>query len=243
MIIKAILDSIKEDCPIRSVTSGARFNAVMSKNCGLSSRLMRESLPERSFQLNGLSARELAGWSLSSEIEKSSLGMAALNSLIDVDEKNCTGQNASEIIEEYGRNKNISIIGHFPFTDSLRTCAKNLWVMEKNKKPGDFSAEDAEKYLPLSDVVALSGTTFINHTIEKLLNLCPEESIVLVLGGSTPITPVLFDFGIDFISGCKVLNIKQAMELVDAGATFKEIKKSGSVHLLTMIKQKISTVK
>ncbi len=234
MIIEAILDSIKKDYAISKVAFGLRFNAVISRCCGISSRLMRETPPSPVENMNGLTAVELAHWALSEEVAKSSIGIAAINSLIEIDEDNCSQQNASEIIEAHGKNKNISVIGHFPFTERLKSIAKNLWVMEKNKRPGDFSAEDAEKFLPMSDVVAISGTTLINHTVEKLLDLCPEKSVVLILGGSTPLSPVLFDFGIDYLSGCKIIDANRIVELIKSGATFMEIKKSGCVTLLTM---------
>jgi len=240
MVLEAVLDSIKGDFSIKRIVSGLRFNAVLSRNCGIAASLHRDT-PHLSakFEFKSCSTMELAKLSCSSDIEKASLGVAALNSLIKVDEARCSQDNASEIIKKHGRNKNVSIIGHFPFTEDLKPVAQNLWVMEKNKKPGDFSEEDAEKYLPLSHVVAISGTTLINHTIERLLELCPAESVVLVLGGSSPLSPVLFDFGIDYISGCRIMDAEAVFPLIAGGATFREIKKSGKVRLLTMAREKI----
>jgi len=239
MILEAVLDSIKGDCSIKNIVSGLRFNAVVSRTCGIAATLHRDIPVSGKAVIKNLSALELARCSCSLEVEEASLGMAALNSLIKVDETRCSEVNASEIIKKHGRNKNVSIIGHFPFTEDLKPVAQNLWVMEKNKKPGDFSEEDAEKYLPLSHVVAISGTTLINHTIERLLELCPAESVVFVLGGSSPLSPVLFDFGLDYVSGCRIMDAEAVFPLIAGGATFREIKKNGKIQLLTMARGKI----
>jgi len=118
--------------------------------------------------LTGKTSAELAQLSLSTDIEKASLGLAAINSLIPIDMSRCTEANAGHIIMEKGKSKSVSIIGHFPFVDDLRNVAKNLWVIEKWQKPGDYPEEDATLYLPQSDVIAISSTTLINHTLKGL---------------------------------------------------------------------------
>ena len=165
-----------------------------------------------------------------------SLGLAAINSLIPIDLSQCVEINAGKIIMDKGRGKNISIIGHFPFVDDLKDVAKNLWVIEKWQRPGDYPAEDASKYLPDSDVIAISSTTLINHTLEDLLPLCPTSSFTMLLGPTTPMTPVVFDHGIDMISGSLVIDKQLALTCIKQGANFRQLKRSGAIRLLTLQK-------
>jgi len=239
-ILNHILSAIDEDAPVVDIVRGIYWTAVVSRFCGLSSTMLRDCAHDHEdtepVLLTGRTAVELARLSLSADIGKASLGLAAINSLIPVDLSRCTEANAGHIIMEKGRDKNVSIIGHFPFVDDLRGVTKNLWVIEKWQKPGDYPAEAAQQYLPQSDVIAISSTTLINHTLEGLLPLCPNESFTMLLGPTTPMTDALFDYGIDMISGSLVIDRPLAMTCVKEGANFRQLKRSGAIRLLTMEK-------
>jgi uncharacterized protein (DUF4213/DUF364 family) len=184
----------------------------------------------------GQSALELTRSALLNNTLAASLGLAALNSLIEIDASHCVDLNAADLLLRQGAGKNVSVIGHFPFTDDLKRVAKNLWVMEKWQRPGDHPEGDAETYLPRSDVVALSSTTLINHTLPDLLRLCPRRSLRMLLGPTTPMTPVLFDHGIDILSGSLVTDVRKAIKSIGEGANFRQLKRTGSVNLITMMK-------
>jgi uncharacterized protein (DUF4213/DUF364 family) len=81
-----------------------------------------------------------------------------------------------------GRGKNISIIGHFPFVDDLKDVAKNLGLLKNGKDLAITLQKMRSKYLPDSDVIAISSTTLINHTLEDLLPLCPTSSFTMLAG-------------------------------------------------------------
>ncbi len=239
-ILNRILSTIEKDAPVDDVIRGIYWTVVVSRFCGLSSTMLRDCAHDHEDTepalLTGRTAADLGRLSLSKDIGKASLGLAAINSLIPVDLSRCTEVNAGHIMMEKGRAKNVSIIGHFPFVDDLRGVTKNLWVIEKWQKPGDYPAEDAQQYLPQSDVIAISSTTLINHTLEGLLLLCPNESFTMLLGPTTPMTDALFDYGIDMISGSLVIDRPLAMTCVKEGANFRQLKRSGAIRLLTMEK-------
>jgi uncharacterized protein (DUF4213/DUF364 family) len=156
--------------------------------------------------------------------------MAALNSLIEVNEKHCVELNAFDVLSEKGEGKNVAIVGHFPFIPKLRKVAHTLWVLEKNPRPEDLHAEEAERILPQADVVGITGTSFINHTIDGLLGLCKKESWVMLIGATSPLSPVLFDYGVDMIAGSKVVDFHKAIDCISQGATFRQIE--GIKHLI-----------
>jgi len=226
-----------EDFPVKNVHTCVYWTAVISKHCGLSSTF-REAGPshERGVRdvgsLTQKTALELAEYARSNSLLEASIGMATINSLIEVDESQCVEKNAFEILLERGEGKNVAVVGHFPWIPRLRGKVNNLWVLEQRVRDGDLPAQEAERVLPLCDVVGITGTSFINHTLEGLLSLCKKAYIVMI-GPTTPLSSILFDHGIDVICGTKVIDSERLIRYISEGATFKEVT---GVRLLTLTK-------
>ncbi len=182
-------------------------------------------------QLIGLSAAELAGWISSESLTERSIGFAAFNALLEVDLASCVDRNAEELILEQGGGRKVAIVGHFPFVPKVRKAAEMCWVLELNPGPGDLPASEAPAVLPQADVVAITGMALVNGTFESLAALCRPDAYVLVLGATTPLTPLLFDYGVDAISGTVVIDIPAVLSAVSQGANFRQI--TGK-RLLTM---------
>jgi len=58
--------------------------------------------------IEGTLAKTIAKFALSNEIKEASWGLAAINSLIEVDEKKCKELNAGDFLLEKAKYKNIS---------------------------------------------------------------------------------------------------------------------------------------
>jgi uncharacterized protein (DUF4213/DUF364 family) len=71
-------------------------------------------------------------------------------------------------------------------------------------------------------VVGITGTSFINHTLEGLLALCKKAFVVLI-GPTSPLSSILLDYGIDAICGAKVVDGDKVIQFISQGATFKEV--------------------
>ena len=227
----------ENDFQVKGVHTCVFWTAVITKHCGLSSTFREESAPhDRGVRdvgnLTRKTALELAEYAKSKSLIEASIGMAAVNSLIDIDESKCVQKNAFEIILEKGEGKHVAVVGHFPWIPKLREKIKNFWVLEQRLREGDLSAEEADRILPECDVVGITGTSFINHTIEGLLNLCKKAYVVLV-GPTSPLSSVLFDYGIEAICGTKVIDAEKVIRLISEGATFKEVM---GVKLVTLTK-------
>jgi uncharacterized protein (DUF4213/DUF364 family) len=225
------------DFQVKSVHTCAFWTAVVSKHCGLSSTFRDEGPShERGVRdvgnLTHKTALELAEYARSDSLLEASIGMATINSLMDIDESKCIEKNAFEIILEKGQGKNVAIVGHFPWIPKLREKVRNLWVLEQRLREGDLPAKEADRILPQCDVVGITGTSFINHTVESLLNLCKNAYVVLV-GPTSPLSSVLFEYGIDAICGSKIIDPDQLIRSISEGATFKEVT---GVRLLTLTK-------
>ena len=179
------------------------------------------------------SALELVDMAHSERILEAAIGMAAINSLLDIDEPSCVALNAADLILEKGDKKRIAIVGHFPFLQRVREKAKELWVIEKNPQEGDFGEAEAVRLIPRADIVAITGTALTNHTMEGLLALCRPDAFVIILGDTVPMSAVLFDYGVDAVCGTKVVDPDLVMRCVSQGANFRQIK---GTRKLTMLK-------
>jgi len=241
-ILKRILETLPtEPVQVRNVIIGVHWTLVCSKNCGLASTLFACGPHGHSHMrdvgnLHQKTAQELAQWILSDNLLEASVGSAALNSLIYVDENHLTEINAADIISKKSLGKNLVVVGHFPFVERVKPITKNCWVIEKRPYGDDFPEEASQEFIPQADVVAITGTSFINHSISGLLSLCQPQALVMVLGSSTPLSPLHYEYGISFLSGSRVFDENAAILTVQQGAAFPQVK---GVRLVTMSKDGI----
>ena len=223
---------------LRDVIVGAHWTAVLTRGCGLAST-MGDPHPHKgpsvrdAGTLTEQGIAELMNLARSDKPLEASVGMATINSLIEIDDKSCSEVNAFDVLAEQGAEKDVAVIGHFPFVPKLKELARTLWVIEQRPHPGDLEADRAADILPRCQVIAITSTAFINHTLEGLLELC-RDAFVMLLGPTTPLTSLLFDYGIDALSGTKVVDEARVIRYVKEGATFQQIHHAG-VRLLTML--------
>ena len=233
-ILDDLISSLSEDSVVREVHTCVFWTAVVSKHCGLSSTFRDEhqhhGMVRGVGDLRNRSALELAEYAKSDNLLEASIGMATINSLIDIDETKCDVENALDVLIEKGEGKDIAVVGHFPWIPKLRQVARKLWVLEQRPQAGDLPAEAAEDILPKADVVAITGTSLINHTAEKLLDLA-RDSFVVMVGPTSPLSPVLFDWGVDVVSGTKVVEPEKVLRSISEGAIFPQVQ---GVKLLNM---------
>lgn len=232
------------DGPVADIRVGTHWTAVVVETshgprAGLASTQIVHDLEHGrpavrdAGKLIGKAARELAGWLRADSLTERSIGFAALNALLEVDIAACVERNAEELILAQGRGRKVAVIGHFPFVPRVREAAGTCWVLELTPGPTDLPAEKAPEVLPQADVVAITGMSLVNGTFEGLAALCRPDAYVLVLGATTPLTPLLFEYGVDAISGTLVADIPVALAAVSQGANFRQI---GGKRLLTMLR-------
>jgi len=236
-ILDDLLAGLPDDhTPVRTVMVGAHWTAVCSRHCGLATTIIGDkphdhtTIVRDAGSLHLKSARDLAEYARSDNPLEAGIGVAAINSLLDVDENNAVEINASEVLMKQGAGKNVALVGHFPFIPRLCKSVKNLWVIEQHPTGDDFPAQSAADLIPRADIVALTGSALINHTLDELLGLCQEDALVMLLGPTTPLSPVLFDYGVNIIAGSRVIDEAAVLHAVGQGATFQQVK---GVRLLT----------
>ena len=180
------------------------------------------------------SALDLAKLALSDSPTEISIGWAAINALIPNQEDAQADINTEQYLRKNTKEKKVVIVGHFPFVDTLRNEIKDLTVLELKPKDGDLPAEFAEKVLPDADIAVITATTLANHTFTSLIGLTSPKALVMLVGPSTPMSPVLFEYGVDILSGTYVSNPVKAMEWISQGCSFHQLKASGTVKLVSM---------
>lgn len=110
-ILDDLILSLKgSDAPVQSVNACVFWTAVMSKHCGLSSTFRDEGPShDRGVRDVGRLTRktglELAEYARSAQLLEASIGMAAINSLIDIEESRCVERNAFDLLVEKGRGR------------------------------------------------------------------------------------------------------------------------------------------
>ena len=216
-LLDDLISALDLDTKVRDIRQGVFHTAVLTRNCGLAATLPRDALRQNPplvkepGTLLEKSVSELARMAYSESLLEASMGMATINSLLEIDDDQCVELNARDLIVEKGTGKRIVIIGHFPFIPLLKERAKEVWVIEKNPQQDDLTEDEAQNVVPQADVVGVTGTAITNHTFEGLL----------------------VEYGVHAISGTKVVNIEQALRCVSQGANFRQIK---GTRRLTMIK-------
>ena len=228
MLIDDLLASLRGDAEVRHVLVGAHLTVVCSRRCGLASTLSGSQTPGRpkvrdAGSLHRKSARELAEYARSDNPIETAIGLAALNSLLQEDEERFARLNAAEYLASRGQGAAVALIGHFPFVERLRPAVGELWVIELAPEDGDYPASMAPLLLPRADVVGITGSALVNHTLDGLLGLCRSGVPIVLVGPTTPMSPVLFDHGVTVLAGTRVRDEASVLRTVSQGASLQQV--------------------
>lgn len=210
-----------EDHKIQDVCVGVHGVWVKSNNMGISLRYENKEhgSVRGSGNLRDMSAIELSKYIKSWDFTEASLGLAALNSLIEPDGEK---KDAFDLLDEmYSKDKKIGIIGYFPWAERMKN-KDNVWVLERSPPKNVYPDTSCEYLLPKCDIVLITGSSLVNKTLPRQLELS-KEAFTIVLGPSTPVSPVLFDYGVDVIAGSKVKNEEKVKRIISEGSAICEV--------------------
>ena len=206
-LIDDLLESVCEyDCPVKRVCIGLHWTVVQSRFTGmaLTFKTGEHHEHESAGDLIGQSAFELAQRLKSDNPLEASLGLAALNSLLEA-----TGRRGGsfEGIFKIAGGANITIVGRFPINQQISQIAQNAYCLEIDPEEGELPASACEDVIPKSDIVIITGTAIINHTMPRLLELSrAAKARTYVLGPSTPMSDVLLAHGADHLGSIRILD-------------------------------------
>ncbi len=210
-----------QDEEIKKIRVGLHEVYVKSRNAGISMRYdsREDSSIKNAGNLTEKTALELTKYIKSWNFTEASIGLAALNSLMEPEGEK---MNAFDFIDKkLSDGDKVAVIGHFPWVDRTDKDVE-VWTLERKNIKGDLPDTASEYILPKADYVLITGTTLINKTLPRLLELS-QNSYNIVLGPSTPFSSVLFDYGVDAIAGSKIKEDKEVMKKVQEGVNIKDL--------------------
>jgi len=245
-IIKSLPDG-----RVVEVRIGTHWTAVVVEiagqlSCGLASTLMeahdhhKNSDVPQAGTLETYPALELAQMIHSDRPPLASVATATINALLPKGSWAWAEKNAEEVIRSEGEGRNVVIIGGFPFNQRLKSQVGKLTILEQDPEGAELPESAAPEVIPGADIVAITGMTFINRTMDRLIELCSEDALILILGPSTPLSPVLFNYGVDLLSGSVVTDIEGVLRALSQGANFRQLHRAG-VLLVTLDREAFSS--
>jgi hypothetical protein len=192
--------------------------------------------------LVGMETRELAEYAHSWDMIEASIGCAAIMSMVTASEKS-TDINAKEIIMKRSVGSMVVMVGAFPFFDTLKNIAKELYVLELdqaqiNPAEGIIPSSASEYVIPESDLLIITGSTIVNKSLERLLEIARDSNTyTIILGPSTVMSEVLFDYGADMLAGSVIVNPEVIMrKLSQTGGVLNNRNCPGEISFRVMQK-------
>jgi hypothetical protein len=219
---------------VANVIIGAGYTGVSlpSGQVGLAYSLLSEYVPgccelmKRAGYLSGSSALELARLALSWDIRSRVVGVATLNALSQLSLSNY----ANRILTIKGdiadhltvKGDVVAVVGNIaPTVRKLRAKAKRVYVLERNLGLRDDETlpdTAVEEVIPESDAVLITGTSIVNGTVDRLLELSRNAREVALVGPTAGIPPtVLFKHGATAVATVKVTDAERAMRIIAEG--------------------------
>lgn len=209
--VKATIPEARYSLPLQRVATCAFMTMVKTERLGVSMTLsddrvfdFKVHMPVSHLgEIETLGLKKVLSWTDSLQGIERSFAIAAINSALPLDGSYFVG-NALELAARLGAGRRVAVVGHFPHMESIQQAAAEFSVLEKRPQEGDYPAEEAVKIIPRADVVAMTGVTCLNDTIEGLLALKKPGATFIIVGPSVPLSSALFDFGVDVIGGAWV---------------------------------------
>jgi uncharacterized protein (DUF4213/DUF364 family) len=227
-LIENLINLIKNDAPVRNVLIGAHWTAVSSRFCGMASTVMSqkphgEERVRDAGNLHMKSAKELAQYAHSDNPLEASIGLAALNSMIEIPEKGLTKINAFKVVVEKGAGKHVAIFGHFPYLSEVKAIARRISVFELAPIEDEIPFDQVPQVLPDADIVAITSNSIINHTLDSILPYIKPGAYSMLVGPSTPLSPYLFEQGFSLLAGVRILDEELLFQSVGQAAIFRQV--------------------
>ncbi len=237
-ILRQIVKTLPGDSPVQNVRIGLHWTAVVGpEHTGLASTLFDWSLPHGEGRLPHPAAlhlqtlRTLVDYTFLPNVLAHSVGVAALNAVLQPDRTQEQDVDVLEILLQAGKGRRLLVVGHFPFLPILRRIAGELIVLEQNPTGDEYPAEAAPDLVPTADVIAITATTLLNDTFTDLLRLCRPDALVALVGPTAPLSPVFFAYGVDIIAGVEVVDKEATLRSICQGTTYHDVQGTRRVAL------------
>ena len=205
-----LLSGMDNSLSVTEIVHGVSWTAAVLSNgqTGVAMHTAGETRPRMRESLVGIGARQAAEAALSWNFEEAGEGMAVVNAFYNTVERAAQfgchyTDSALEGIDLAG--KTVGFVGHLirhsGITEKLVAPAKEVFILEREPKPGDYPDSACEYLLPRCDVVVITGSAAVNKTMPRLLQLSQRARIVLTGPTVTLCLPLMERFGIARLNG------------------------------------------
>jgi uncharacterized protein (DUF4213/DUF364 family) len=197
--------------------------------------------------LHRIAADELAGLVLSGDAVERCLGFAALNALsqfvIDREVKRYNIYYGLDTLKHLRLDKDtkagmIGFIG--PFIPYLARNTKSLLVLDKNPglepgpQAGGFTLIRNAEELADRDVVIITGSTIVEHSLEEVMDITRNAGYRIVIGPTASWLPeVAFEMGIDAVAGMKFTDTDAAFRVIMEGGGTRDFSRYADKYTIT----------
>lgn len=173
-----------------------------------------------------MSLRQLAELSSSWDPLEMAVGIAAINAHYNRFDLTAEMGNGAETFgAETGR---VVVVGAFP---GLADALPNPQVIEAEPRPGEYPTVAMDTLLPGCAAAVVASSTIINRTLPRILRLSQGARVAMV-GPATPLTPRLFDYGLEVLGGLIIRDPTGLAAAIRAGAMPREFARFGQyVHI------------
>jgi len=198
--------------------------------------------------LDGKPLSEILNYSLDPNVLKSAIGVAAINALSQVIFESVNTYEHTTIQETDGFDlldiqpgETVSLVGAFgPYIRRLRMMGNPFFILEKNPqtlRPDEmkwFRPESERRSpLPRSDVIILTGTAIVNHTIDHILSFATPGIRTAIIGPTASMVPdAFFKRGVQIMAGVRITRPDLMVKILKQGGS--------AYHLLKECSQKMA---
>ena len=134
-----------------------------------------------------------------------------------------SGNNANGLDLAAERQNETVVIGRFPGLENRLPQAK---VIEREPGPLDFPITSAPALLAKAETLLITASAVTDGSFLNYLALAPDALTVLI-GPGTPLSPALFEIGIDILAGFVIDDKKRVITTVAQGGAVKALKSCG----------------
>ena len=203
------------------------------------------------WNLEGKPISEIFNYSLDPNVLKSAIGIALLNGLSQwiVESGN---EREYELVKDRDGfdlldiqpHETVSLVGAFaPYIKRLKTTGNPFYIIEKNRqtlRPDEmkhFKPESEMKTaIEKSQVVIITGTAIVNHTIDATLSWTDNEKRTAIIGPTASLIPdAFFRRGVNVMAGVRILSPDLMLNILKQGGS--------AYHLLRECSEKIAFVR
>jgi uncharacterized protein (DUF4213/DUF364 family) len=178
---------------------------------------------------------EILKYSLDPNVLKSAMGIATLNAVSQLILETTDALNYPTINDKDGfdllniqPNETVSIIGAFgPYIRRLKRMGNPFSIIEKN--PQTLRPDEMKYFVPesemrsaleKSDVLIITGTTIVNHTIDPILSFVKNGIRTAMIGPTASMIPdAFFKRGVHVMAGVRILNADLMIKILKQGGS------------------------